>query len=228
MKFIDYLFAIPKTLYFNLRYFGLRGLKCPVIVSHRTLLSKLKGKIELSSNAKFADIRIGFGHVPIFDKYRSRTIFSNEGTIMFHGRAKIGHGGKIAVTRGAELALGNRFNMSAESTIYCNHKISFGNYNLLSWNVQIMDSDLHAIYNQDDIGVQINPPKPIITGDSVWFGSRSNILKGVNIASNCIIASQANVVHSLEQSHCIYGGNPAKLIKSHISWDSAVRDYQNE
>ncbi len=227
MKVFDYLFAIPKTLYFNLRYFGIRGLKCPVIVSHRTLLSKLKGNIELSNKTKFADIRIGFGNVPIFDKYRSRTIFSNEGTIIFRGRAKIGHGGKVVVTQGAELTLGNRFNMSAESTIYCNHKITFGDYNLLSWNVQIMDSDLHAIYNQNEPEVPINPSKPIITGDSVWFGSRANILKGVQIASDSIIASQANVVRSLEQSNCIYGGNPAKLIKSHISWDSAVRDYRN-
>lgn len=225
MKLFDYLFALPKTLYFNLRYFGLKGLKFPILISHHTVLRKLKGQIGLPENAKFAGIRIGFGDVPIFDKRNSRAIFSNEGKITFSGRAKVGHGGKIIVKKNAHLTLGNRFNMSAESTIYCCNEITFGRYNLLSWDVQVMDSDLHDIYSQDAYGIAINPPQPIKTGDSVWFCSRTNILKGVTIASNSIISSQTNVTRSLEQSHCIYGGNPARVIKSHICWDSAARDY---
>lgn len=225
MKLLDYLLALPKTVYFNLRYFGLRGLKLPVIVSNQTALVKLKGSITLPENAKCAGIRIGFGNVPIFDKRRSRTVFYNEGTITFLGRAKIGHGGKVVVKKNASLTLGNRFNMSAESTLYCCNRIEFGHYNLLSWNVQILDSDLHDIYSLDDPEITINPSKPIKTGDSVWFCSRTNVQKGVTIAPNSIISSQTNVTRPLVESNCIYGGNPAKVIRSNVCWDSAARDY---
>lgn len=225
MKFFDYLLAIPKSFYFNLRYFGIRGLTLPILISHRTVLKKLTGKIILPEKAKTASIRLGFGDVPIFDRKSSRTVFSNQGTICFKGRAKIGHGGKIVVTRNAVLTFGNRFNMSAESSIYCCHKITFGDYNLISWQVQFMDSDLHDIYQKDKTDIPINNPAEITTGKSVWFCSRANIVKGVSISSNCIIAANSNVVNDLTESFCIYGGNPAKIIKRDVYWDSAERDY---
>lgn len=225
MKFFAYLMAIPKSLYFNLHYFGLRGFTFPVLISHHTVLKKLAGSVILPEKTKVAGIRIGFGDVPIFDKHRSRTIFYNQGTICFKGRAKVGHGGKIVVKKNAYLTLGNRFNMSAESTIYCCHKITFGDYNLLSWQVQLIDDDLHHIYAENEPGTAINPPAEIKTEDSVWFCSRVNVIKGVSIAANCVIAAGSNVVTDLNDSFCIYGGNPAKKIKHGINWDSAARDY---
>lgn len=225
MKIFDYLMAIPKSLYFNIVYFGIRGAMLPILISHRTCLKKLRGTILLPDKTSIACIRIGFGDVPIFDRKRSRTIFYNHGIISFKGKAKIGHGAKIVVKKNGHLTLGNRFNMSAESTIYCSHEIIFGDYNLLSWDVQIIDSDFHEVYQNGKPKVAINPDAPIITGDSVWFCSRSTVLKGVNIPSNCIISANTNVTRSLQESFCIYGGNPAKVIKSNITWDSAARDY---
>lgn len=228
MRAFSYLLSIPKSLYFNLRYFGLRGLTLPVLISHRTRLRKLEGRIHLPEKTKTAGIRIGFGNVPIFDEKRSRTIFSNQGTIYFKGRAKIGHGGKVVVQKNACLTIGDHFNMSAESTIYCCHKITFGDYNLLSWQAQFLDSDQHEIYAKNSQEIAINPPAEIITGDSVWFCSRTNVVKGVTIPSNCIIAANSNVAKTLTESFCIYGGNPAKVIKRNVCWDSIERRQNQE
>lgn len=177
----------------------------------------------MPENTKIAGIRIGFGNVPIFDTKRSRTLFSNQGTIYFKGRAKIGHGGKVVVEKNAYLTIGNHFNMSAESIIYCCYKITFGDYNLLSWQAQFLDSDQHEIYDKDVQDIVINPPAEIKTGDSVWFCSRINVVKGVTIPSNCVIAANSNVVSKLTDNFCIYGGNPAKVIKRNICWDSVER-----
>ncbi|OOE58601.1 transferase [Salinivibrio sp. ML323] len=226
MKAIDYILSLPKSLIFNLSYFGIKGLKLPVIISHRTYLKKMSGTVIISNTIKTGGIRIGFGDVPAFDKKRSRSIFFNEGTIVFSGRAKVGHGGKLVVCKGGRLNLGNRFNLSAESLIYCTKSITFGDYNLISWGVQVIDSDLHDIYSKGNIGLPINPPKAIKTENSVWLCARSNILKGSYIPSHSIIASNANVCGVLDSTHSIYGGNPAKLIKQGIAWDSAARDYK--
>lgn len=224
MKLLDYLLAIPKTLYFNLRVFGLRGLKCPILVSHHTVLKSIKGQFLLPDRAKTASVRIGFGDVPIFERSRSRPIVCNDGTIEFKGRAKIGHGGKIVVKKGAQLTFGHRFNMSAESAIYCCHSITFGDYNLMSWQVLVIDSDLHDIYEKDT-KVPINHNAAVQTGESVWLGMRSTVLKGVSLPNDTIIAANSNVTQSHKQPNAIYGGNPAKLIKENICWDSAKRDY---
>lgn len=227
MKIFDYLLGLPKTLIFNFRYFSPSvAIRFPVIVSNNIRFQKLGGQILLEGEVKPAGIRLGFGNVPIFDKRSDRGVFSNKGTIIFKGRAKLGHGSKIVVAKGAQLALGNRFNMTANSALYCHHKMSFGDYNLLSWDVLVMDSDLHDIYRVDDIKNQaINKPAPVVTGESVWFGCRATVLKGTEIAKNTIIAANANLCGHYREENAIYGGNPAKVIKRHVRWDSAIRDY---
>lgn len=227
MKFIEYLLGLPKTLLFNFRYFKPSvAIRFPVIVSNNMRLKKLAGQVILTGKVKPAGIRLGFGNVPIFDKRSDRGVFFNQGIITFTGRAKLGHGSKIVVGKGAQLQMGNRFNMTANSALYCNHKITFGDYNLLSWDVLVMDSDMHDIYCADDTGNQpLNPPAEVVSADSVWFGCRSTVLKGTKIAENTIIAANANVCGRHVEANAIYGGNPAKVIKRNIRWDSAVRDY---
>lgn len=67
--------AIPKTIYFNFNYFTFNeAIKLPVLVSHNVYLRKTKGRVTIESPSRFG-VRIGFGDVGIFDKYRSRTIW---------------------------------------------------------------------------------------------------------------------------------------------------------
>lgn len=53
----------------------------------------------------------------------------------------------------------------------------------------------------------------IYIGDNVFIGVRSVILPGVKIGSNVVIAA-GSIVTSDVPDNCVYGGNPAKLIKS--------------
>ena len=108
--------SIPKTLRFNLHYFPFKtALRCPVIVSRRVYLRELHGKVSLPEKADTGSIRIGFGDVGHYDRKRSRTIWQVSGEVNFKGKASIGHGSKISV-RG-KLALGDGFNITAESTV---------------------------------------------------------------------------------------------------------------
>ena len=110
--FFNILCSFPKTLRFNLHYFPLKtALKLPVIVSHRTFLRELHGKVTLSETVDTAMVKIGFGDVGHYDRKRSRTIWQVSGEVNFRGKASIGHGSKISV-RG-KLELGERFNITA-------------------------------------------------------------------------------------------------------------------
>ena len=124
--FFNILCSIPKTLRFNLHYFPLKtALKLPVVVSHRTYLRELYGKVELPEKVERAMVKIGFGDVGHYDRKRSRGIWQVSGTVSFGGKASIGHGSKLSV-RG-NLCFGADFNMTAESTIVCAKEIRFGN-----------------------------------------------------------------------------------------------------
>lgn len=203
------------TLRFNFHYFPFStAIKLPVFVSRKTKLSQLKGTVVLN-DIQTGIVKIGFGNVGIFDKARSRTMWQVSGMVIFKGKANIGHGAKLSVHSGGILEFGDKFAISAESSIVCSKRIRFGNENLLSWDILIMDTDLHKIYSID--GTCINEPAEIIIGNNIWIGCRATILKGVVIASGSVIGAGAIISKSCLYQNAIYIGSN-KIIKTDIKW----------
>ena len=213
--FFNILFSIPKTLRFNLHYFPLKtALKLPVFVSHRTFLRELHGMVNLPSQTRTAMVRIGFGDVGHYDRKRSRTIWQVSGIVTFGGTTGIGHGSKISV-RG-KLTFGNDFNMTAESTIVCAKEITFGNDCLIGWDVLVMDTDEHPLF--DKTGNRINPDKAIEVGNHVWIGCKCSLLKGAKVHDNTTIAAGTLLKSAFTGSNQVIGGNPPTVLKSEVNW----------
>lgn len=161
-------------------------------------------------------IRIGFGSVGIFDRNNSKSIWQNNGKIIFRGdKINIGHGSKISVNKKGTLIFGRNFCITAESQIVCSKYIDFGENVLMSWQCLVMDTDFHKIYKNNKIK---NLDEAIIIGNNVWIGCRNVILKGTKIANNCVIAANSTVVKNIEEESCIIAGNPAKVIEHNIDW----------
>lgn len=212
--------SIPKSIRFNFHYFPLKtALKMPVVVSHRTYLRELHGKVTIPEDAETGSIRIGFGDVGHYDRKRSRTIWQVSGEVDFKGRASIGHGSKISV-RG-RLELGDKFNITAESTIVCAKEIRFGNDCLVSWDVLVMDTDEHPIYTKE--GERINEDRPIVVGDHVWIGCKCMLLKGAELPNHTILAAGTALRSTFRGEEQIIGGNPPSILKRDVSWESGVR-----
>ena len=214
--FFNIICSIPKTLRFNLHYFPLKtALKLPVVVSHRTYLRELHGKVELPEKIERAMIKIGFGDVGHYDRKRSRGIWQVSGTVSFGGKASIGHGSKISV-RG-HLSFGSDFNMTAESTIVCAKEIRFGDDCLLSWDILVMDTDEHPLYDMEN--QHINPDKPIFVGDHVWIGCKCVLLKGAEVPSNTVLAAGTLLKTTFAGEHQVIGGNPPSILKRDVRWE---------
>ena len=206
--------GVPNTIYFNFKYFKFRdALRFPVLLSNQVWFKSAKGKVVVEKPG-FARVRIGFGDVGAFDKIRSRTIWDVKGTVVFKGDTFIGHGSKLVVS--GELILGHKFRITAESVLHCSKRIVFGEDVMISWDTLFMDSDGHPIY---DMSHNVcNEMKDIIVGDTVWFGCRSTILKGSQIANNTIVAANSCVHGKYEKEYQIIGGAPARTIKEDVTW----------
>lgn len=206
-----------KTIYFNFKYLPFsQAIKLPVLISRRVYLKAPKGKIAFECPIKTAMVQFGYENVGIFDHKKSRSIWEVSGEVIFKGKALIGHGSKISVAQGGTLILGDNFSISAESSIVVTTKVEFGNNNLLSWDVLVMDTDFHSI--EDESGKLLNPPRPIVVGDKVWIGCRCLILKGANIPDNCVIGANSVLSRELEEDKGLYVGNPIKLVKKNVTW----------
>ncbi|MBW7869117.1 MAG: acyltransferase [Brumimicrobium sp.] len=100
--------------------------------------------------------------------------------------------------------------------IHAQKSIKIGNNVLIAANTQIIDSNGHEL-NMDKPQkrlIERDEPKEIIIEDNVWIGTGCIILKGSHIKEGAVI-SAGSVVKGIIPAHCIFGGNPAKLIKQY-------------
>ena len=122
----------------------------------------------------------------------------------------------IRVDKNAQIIIGNNVGMSCVS-IWSKEKIVIGDNVKLGANVQVFDSDMHSLnyklrrnINTDGINAK---SAPIIIEDDVFIGANSIITKGVRIGKRSIIATGSVVIKSVPENE-IWGGNPAKFIKT--------------
>lgn len=113
-------------------------------------------------------------------------------------RLEVGKNGKLIIKNGTYL---NR------NTLIIAHKlVEIGRDCKISWDVIIMDSDLHPLPGEKNI-----IEKPIFIGDNVWIGCRVIILKGVKIGNNAVIAAGSVVTKDVPENS-IVAGVPARII----------------
>ena len=117
---------------------------------------------------------------------------------------------------GGKLVIGQRVRCTAESTVVASTHIEIGDDCLFSWDILIMDTDFHGIY--DDGGSLINPPAAVTIGNHVWVGCRCLILKGSVIPSGCVVAADTRITKPFVTENCVIGRNPAVEIKRDIGW----------
>ena len=101
-----------------------------------------------------------------------------------------------------------------------------GNDCMFSSNITLFNTDAHPIISRDS-GKVINWVEGITIGDHCWIGQGAAIMKNSSIPDDCIIGYNAVVSGKLPEPHSIYAGNPAKFIKSGVTWDpnGASRGY---
>ncbi|WP_434581361.1 acyltransferase [Sulfurimonas sp. NW15] len=215
VKLIRYTAGLPKSIYVNLRLLPFsQAVLLPIIVSRKTKLRSLSGKVQLSK-VKTGIVRIGFGGTDMMDYAYERTILKITGKIHFQGKTKIGVGAKIMVS--GNLTLGDRFDITGDATIICAKEIEIGNNTMIAWQSILMDTDQHAIYNAQH--TVINQDKKITIGNNVWIGARSLILKGSVIPDGCIVGANTTITKSFTTKKSIIAGNPAEILKENISWN---------
>lgn len=116
------------------------------------------------------------------------------------------------------ITIGENASFCGKTEICCleGTSLTIGNDLLSSSDVCIRTSDSHSIYNLEH--KRLNCAKDVTIGDNVWLCQKVSILKGSIIPDNCVIAYGSIVTRKFEESGCVYGGNPAKLLKNNIYW----------
>ncbi|MBZ0327461.1 MAG: acyltransferase [Altibacter sp.] len=177
---------------FVVRYFsglkignGTKFKRFPMVLKHK------RATIEIGSNTTINSSNYGY-HINMFS-----------GCKLYADRPE------------AYIKIGNNCRIHG-SCIHAYKEIVIGDNCLIAANTQIIDGNGHNLsfdapehrINTSDEGV------PIVIEDNVWIAASCIILGGTKIGAGSIITA-GSVVKGDIPSNCIYGGNPAKLIKQY-------------
>jgi len=207
---------------------------CLSLIRHRYLIRK---KVFGTGNTiKINSFRTGTT-IDIAGNNNSVTILSDgfiEGLKIFvrGNNISVAIEGSVSFNRGgASLWLeddGSAISIGKESAIFGDvhiastegAKISIGSECLIAPAVQIRSGDSHAIFSG---GARCNLAKPVSISNRVWIGDGAVILKGASIPSNSVVATRAVVTKTFHESGSVFAGNPARQVKTGITWSADRR-----
>jgi len=113
-------------------------------------------------------------------------------------------------TKEAEIVIGN--NVFLNGTRFgCAKKIEIGDNSIIA-DCRILDTDFHSINPNRRNDQALVKSAPVMIGKNVWIALGCVILPGVKIGDNSTVSAQS-VVYDDVPEYCVYGGNPARLIK---------------
>lgn len=123
---------------------------------------------------------------------------------------------KLIVNDGARVIIGNNSRLHGVC-INAYEKIEIGENCLIAANCQIIDSNRHELCfeNPQNRLKNSSNTNPVKIEDNVWVGANVLILPGVKIGEGSVIAA-GSVVTKCIPPYTLAGGNPAKVIKTHM------------
>ena len=219
-RILSIILAIPKTIYFNLRYLPLRqAIHLPIwLATNVRIRNMYRGGIVIDASTRTAMIRIGFHQVDAICIYSLKTILNipKPGKLIFKGEAHIGHGAIISCVGGV-MTVGDNFAVSGSTSFVCYKEITIGRDVQFAWDSLVMDSDAHKIYDQE--GGRMNEDRPVIIGDKVWLACQNTVLKGTVIGNNCVVGANSLINKAYTEDGVIIAGNPARVVKKISGWE---------
>jgi len=209
---IDFLyqFSIPpvgplKWFYRGLYYFG----KISVEVWRR-VLSGLLWKPMFISRCETVGKRLQLEQLPYITGVGKIQLGDD---VRISGRIGIHFSDRLE--RPPKLTVGDNVFIGHGSTMALADRITIGNDCMLAGGTSIRDNDGHPLSpkaRKTGESIREEEAKPVTIGNNVWFGSRCQVLKGVSIGDNAVIAARSLVTKDVPPN-TVAAGSPAKVIR---------------
>ena len=195
--------SIIRTLYLTVRYRGW------CVISRGTRLKAATGSSIQIGRASF--LFLGFAH---FTPAPCSVHLGRGARLSVTGTVQIHRGTRVFVNDGGVLEIGPRTFINDCSTLTCFERLSIGSGCSISWNTNILDTNVHELVIN---GVPRPRSQRVTIGDNVWIGTGAVVLPGVTIGDGAVVGA-GSVVTCDVPPEAVVAGNPARIIREGVSW----------
>lgn len=138
--------------------------------------------------------------------------------------------GELIVLSG-HIAIGNYVVINQGTRLFSADKIVIEDHVMISWNCNIVDSNMHSLHSADRLkdtqsareAIRSNTmgqnvdytnivSKPVVIKEGAWIGFNAIIMKGVTIGKGAVVGA-GSVVTKDVPDFAVVAGNPARIIK---------------
>ena len=160
-------------------------------------------------------LRIGLGPFGLSSRHDTSVVRVREGASLHcEGVVSLQRGVRVVVDSG-RLTIGHGTNVNGLGTkLLCAQEITIGEFCTFSWDVQVLDTDFHAVTRD---GVELPRTAPVRIGDRVWVGTRAVVLKGVTIGDGAVVGAGSVVTRDVPAG-AVVAGVPAVVVGRADSW----------
>lgn len=218
------------SIFFNLYYLPFRqAVRLPILV-RKPKFKRLSGTVCIDcEKVQFGMIWLGRNNSDVWPD--NGITWSNEGKIVFKGKANVGSDGYLVVKKDSVVEFGDDFLGSASMKLVSCIGVTFGTHNRIGWGTLIMDTNFHPIYDMEKEKFQKAYGR-ISLGDNNWFGTGCLILHSVQTPKRCIVGAKTVVTQSCNkvfEPYCVHGGTPFRVLKRNVKriiGQDLVKDYK--
>lgn len=131
----------------------------------------------------------------------------------------VGHELDMWISEGSMVKIGEHTHFAGNIHLAATEgkEISIGERSLFASEIVVRTGDSHSVLDAN--GNRINQAKNVAIGNHVWTGQNVTVLKGSFIGNDCIIGACSLVSGKIYPNNCVIAGNPAKVIKTEVTWD---------
>ncbi len=168
-------------------------------------LSPKAGKISISMFADNSKITIGENYYTIDSSF-----------IVGQDHPNFGKINNVEISIGDNTSSENDFSII---TYNSNSSVKIGNKCMFAFGITLFNTDAHPVYDLETNEI-INKVDTLEIQDNVWIGAKSTILKNCFIPKGCLVGWNSVVAKRFSKENCAIAGNPAKVIKENVYWNS--------
>lgn len=126
----------------------------------------------------------------------------------------------VVIGNGLRLRIGEDTTFGSDCWVVLmgnNNHLFIGSNCMIADDVDLFASDTHPILNKESNEI-INKSGNIDIDDHVWLGKKACVLKNVCIGKDSVVGMASIVVSNIPNSS-VAVGNPAKIVKTGVTWD---------